>query len=138
MPTRITIRISDYVPVEKPRSRKGVLAVGGRPRRRGARRRRGLLASAASAAITGGEPPLIKANNEPIKVQPQNPGGVEIPNQNKQIYERANQSGETKVVNREEQPVDVQQAVRMNGNAVADATGGTVPGVSASRSRPRA
>jgi hypothetical protein len=81
-----------------------------------------------SAAVTGGEPPLIKANNEPTKVQPQNPGGVEIPNQNKQIYERAAQSTETKVVNREEQPVDVQQTVRMNGSAVADATGGTVPG----------
>ena len=36
-----------------------------------------------------GEPPLIAASNEPIKVAPQNPGGVEIPNQNKQIYERA-------------------------------------------------
>jgi cell division septation protein DedD len=70
----------------------------------------------------------VKASNEPTKVQPQNPGGVEIPNQNKQIYERANQSASTKVVNREEQPVDVQQAVRMNGNAVADATGGTIPG----------
>jgi len=90
----------------------------------------GAYLASGSAAITGGEPPLIKANNEPTKVQPQNPGGVEIPNQNKQIYERANQSGATKVVNREEQPVDVQQAVRMNGNAVADATGGTVPGVS--------
>ncbi|MBB4039631.1 hypothetical protein GGR34_001273 [Microvirga flocculans] len=117
----------DYPPVEKSRSRKGpiviaavvgALAIGG-----GA----AYLASG-SSAITGGEPPLIKANNEPIKVQPQNPGGVEIPNQNKQIYERANQNTATKVVNREEQPVDVQQAVRMNGNAVADATGGTVPG----------
>ena len=117
------------MPVEKPRSRKGVIAIaavigavvlgGG-----------GAYLASGSAAITGGEPPLIKANNEPTKVQPQNPGGVEIPNQNKQIYERANQSGATKVVNREEQPVDVQQAVRMNGNAVADATGGTVPGVS--------
>jgi hypothetical protein len=119
----------DYVPVQKPRSRKGAIAIaavigavvlgGG-----------GAYLASGSAAITGGEPPLIKANNEPTKVQPQNPGGVEIPNQNKQIYERANQSGATKVVNREEQPVDVQQAVRMNGNAVADATGGTVPGVS--------
>jgi septal ring-binding cell division protein DamX len=88
----------------------------------------GAYMASGSAAITGGEPPLIKANNEPTKVQPQNPGGVEIPNQNKQIYERAAQSTETKVVNREEQPVDVQQTVRMNGSAVADATGGTVPG----------
>ncbi|MBD2748672.1 SPOR domain-containing protein [Microvirga sp. BT688] len=115
----------DYPPVEKTRSRKGPLAIaavlgalvlgGG-----------GAYMASGSSSITGGEPLLIKADNEPTKVQPQNPGGVEIPNQNKQIYERANQNGATKVVNREEQPVDVQQAVRMNGNAVADATGGTV------------
>ncbi|WP_201860960.1 SPOR domain-containing protein [Microvirga soli] len=115
-----------YPPVEKTRSRKGPVAIaavigalvlgGG-----GA-----YMASGSSSITGGGEPVLIKANNEPTKVQPQNPGGVEIPNQNKQIYERANQDGATKVVNREEQPVDVQQAVRMNGNAVADATGGTI------------
>ncbi|MEE1655192.1 SPOR domain-containing protein [Microvirga sp. CF3062] len=115
----------DYPPVEKTRSRKGPIAIaavigalvlgGG-----------GAYLASGSSSITGGEPPLIKANNEPTKVQPQNPGGVEIPNQNKQIYERANQDGATKVVNREEQPVDVKQAVRMNGNAVADATGGTL------------
>ena len=68
----------------------------------------------------------IAASNEPIKVAPQNPGGVEIPNQNKQIYERA-QSGETKVVSNSEQPVDVKQAVRMGGGAVADATGSAGP-----------
>ncbi|MDP8920106.1 MAG: SPOR domain-containing protein [Pseudomonadota bacterium] len=116
----------DYAPVEKGRSRKGMMAIaavlgavviGG-----------GAYMVSGSAAVTGGEPPLIKANNEPTKVQPQNPGGVEIPNQNKQIYERAAQSTDTKVVNREEQPVDVQQTVRMSGSAVADATGGTVPG----------
>ncbi|KFG68780.1 SPOR domain-containing protein [Microvirga sp. BSC39] len=116
---------ADYPPVEKARSRKGPVAIaavigalvlgGG-----------GAYMASGSSSITGGEPPLIKADNEPTKVQPQNPGGVEIPNQNKQIYERANQNGATKVVNREEQPVDVQQTVRMNGNAVADATGGTV------------
>jgi hypothetical protein len=118
---------AEYAPVEKRRSRKGMMAmaavlgavvIGGG----------GAYMVSGSAAVTGGEPPLIKANNEPTKVQPQNPGGVEIPNQNKQIYERAAQSTETKVVNREEQPVDVQQTVRMNGSAVADATGGTVPG----------
>ncbi len=118
---------ADFAPAEKGRSRKGMIAIaavlgaivigGG-----------GAYMVSGSAAVTGGEPPLIKANNEPTKVQPQNPGGVEIPNQNKQIYERAAQSTETKVVNREEQPVDVQQTVRMNGSAVADATGGTVPG----------
>ncbi|MFL5021177.1 MAG: SPOR domain-containing protein [Microvirga sp.] len=117
----------DYAPVEKGRSRKGMIAIaavvgavvlgGG-----------GAYLASGSSAVTGGAPPLVKANNEPTKVQPQNPGGVEIPNQNKQIYERANQNTATKVVNREEQPVDVQQAVRMSGSSVADATGGTVPG----------
>jgi cell division protein FtsN len=115
----------DYPPVAKTRSRKGPIAIaavvgalvlgGG-----------GAYLASGSVSITGGEPVLISANNEPTKVQPQNPGGVEIPNQNKQIYERASQNGATKVVNREEQPVDVQQAVRMNGSTVADATGGTV------------
>ncbi|WP_262297800.1 SPOR domain-containing protein [Microvirga sesbaniae] len=120
-------RAPDYAPVQKGRSRKGVVAmaavVGALVLGGG-----GAYLASGSPSITGGEPPLVKASSEPTKVQPQNPGGVEIPNQNKQIYERANQSGATKVVNREEQPVDVQQAVRMNGSAVADATGGTVPG----------
>jgi hypothetical protein len=113
----------DYVQRQKPRSRKGliaagallgVVAIGG-----GA-----YLLSGNSASFSGGEPPLIQASNEPTKVQPQNPGGVEIPNQNKQIYERANQNADTKVVSREEQPVDVKQTVRMN-NGAGDATGAT-------------
>lgn len=118
----------DYPPVERARSRKGLIAVaavvgavvigGG-----------GAYLMSGSSVGSGGEPPLVMANEEPVKVQPQNPGGVEIPNQNKQIYERAQQT-ETKMVNREEQPVDVAQAVRMNGGAVADATGATVPGAS--------
>ncbi len=61
-----------------------------------------------------GQPPLIAADGGPSKVEPVNPGGAEIPNQNKQIYERAGDApaGQTKVVSREEQPVDVQQAAR--------------------------
>jgi len=111
-----------YQRLEKPRSRKGLLAVG-------AVLGAVVLGGGAAFLLNGnsvmisGEPPLIQASNEPVKVPPQNPGGVEIPNQNKQIYERA-QSADTKVVSREEQPVDVQQAVRMNSGA-ADATGAT-------------
>ena len=61
-----------------------------------------------------GQPPTISAANGPIKVEPANPGGADIPNQNKQIYERPSDTpvGKTKVVSREEQPVDVQQAAR--------------------------
>jgi hypothetical protein len=120
-----------YPLAEKRRSRKGLAAVG-------AVVAAGLLGGAAAYVYGGGSgssesgaPPLVMATSAPTKVQPQNPGGVEIPNQNKQIYERASQTPqakdakESKIVNREEQPVDVKQAVRMNG-ATADATGATV------------
>jgi hypothetical protein len=110
----------------RSRSRKGVLALGAILGVVALGSAGAFMFSGGSAAITGGEPPLIAASNEPIKVAPQNPGGVEIPNQNKQIYERA-QSGTTKVVSNSEQPVDVKQAVRMNGGSVADATGSAGP-----------
>jgi hypothetical protein len=63
---------------------------------------------------TDGEPRVIKAEPGPSRVQPQNPGGTEVPDQNKQIYERggAPKPAETRVVNRDEQPVDVQAAIR--------------------------
>ena len=67
-----------------------------------------------TATRSDGQPPTISAANGPTKVEPVNPGGTEIPNQNKQIYERPGETpaAQTKVVSREEQPVDVQQAAR--------------------------
>lgn len=59
-----------------------------------------------------GVPPIIKADTSPVKVAPENPGGIEIPDQNKQIYERATQEGRSRVVDRQEQPIDVREAVR--------------------------
>lgn len=114
-----------YEPIEKPRSRKGLVVVGAIAGAIVLGAGGAYLLSGGASSVTGGEPPLVTASKDPVKVQPQNPGGVEIPNQNKQIYERANQSTETKVVNREEQPVDVHQAARMNAGASADATGAT-------------
>jgi cell division septation protein DedD len=35
-----------------------------------------------------GAPPLIRADQSPTKVAPENPGGMQVPNQDKQIYER--------------------------------------------------
>lgn len=111
---------------------------------RARRSRRGLWAAAAVIAVgvigvgttmslrtltapSDGQPPTITADASPIKVEPVNPGGKEIPNQNKQIYEPVGETsvGETKVVSREEQPIDVQQAARlMQPRANAPATGG--------------
>ena len=66
------------------------------------------------SATKDGQPPVITADSGPVKVAPANPGGAEIPNQNKQIYERSPDApqAQSKVVNNEEQPVDVQQAAR--------------------------
>lgn len=35
-----------------------------------------------------GTPPVVKADRTPTKVQPENPGGMAVPNQDKQVYER--------------------------------------------------
>ena len=113
------------------------------------RSRRGLWVAAAAIAIavtgvgaamtmrggstpvaSSGAPPLITADSGPVKVQPENPGGTEIPNQNKQIYERTAEAtpAETRVVTREEQPLDVQQAARqMRVEQAASATTSTNP-----------
>ncbi|AWM87450.1 SPOR domain-containing protein [Microvirga sp. 17 mud 1-3] len=112
-----------YDVAERPRSRKGMIAIGAVLGAVVLGGGAAFMMSGSQAALGGGEPPLITANNDPVKVQPQNPGGVEIPNQNKQIYERTN-NPDTKVVNHSEQPVDVKQAVRMNASESTGATGG--------------
>ncbi|KRE15026.1 hypothetical protein ASE63_17425 [Bosea sp. Root381] len=109
------------------------------------RSRRGLWAAAAVIAVgvigvgvsmslrgpttpSDGQPPTITADASPTKVEPVNPGGKEIPNQNKQIYERSGEAvGGTKVVSSEEQPIDVQQAARsMQPRAALPAVGSGV------------
>jgi hypothetical protein len=55
---------------------------------------------------------LVKAPAGPVKVQPQNPGGVDVPNQSASVLDRSAGSSVTKVVSREEQPVDLDQQVK--------------------------
>lgn len=71
-------------------------------RNRPVRGRRGLIvASIAGAAVLvggigyhflagggSGEPVIVRASDEPVKVQPENPGGVTVPNQDKAVYDR--------------------------------------------------
>jgi hypothetical protein len=55
-------------------------------------------------------PPVIVADKSPLKVQPENPGGMEVPNQDRQIYSKGNTDGQSKVIDGREQPVDVRAA----------------------------
>jgi hypothetical protein len=70
--------------------------------------------------MTGGDgavddgPRIIRADKEPVKVLPENPGGATVPNQNKVVYDRVAggdgaQSGQPSLVNTVEEPVDVVQ-----------------------------
>jgi hypothetical protein len=66
--------------------------------------------------------PLIQADNSPTRIQPQNPGGLDIPNQNKQIYEKPSPSNpsQARVIDNEEQPLDVREAVRSQSGTPQD------------------
>jgi cell division protein FtsN len=110
---------------ERPRKRKWLASVGA-----------GLAVVAVSVAgamtwkslNSGSSPgtvPTILADKAPLKIAPQKADGVEIPDQNKQIYDRTPKDGQIRIVNREEQPVDVTQAVRANPRA---GEGGATPG----------
>jgi cell division protein FtsN len=61
---------------------------------------------------SNGEPPLIKADTEPVKTAPKEPGGADVQHQNKAIYDRVDPANapKSKVVSREEQPVDLPSA----------------------------
>jgi hypothetical protein len=74
----------------------------------------GIGASFAMRAKTPGsqELAMVKAPAGPVKVQPQNPGGVDVPNQSASILDRSAGAQVTKVVSREEQPVDLDQQVK--------------------------
>ena len=75
-----------------------------------------------------GEPVTVLADRSPLKEAPPAADGVEIPDQNKQIYDRNAKDGQIKIVNREEQPIDVSQAVRSTSARDTAEQGGATPG----------
>jgi len=81
----------------------------------------------------GGAVPVVQADTTPLKVAPKVADGVEIPDQNRQIYDRnatsKDSSGPIKIVNREEQPLDVAEAARAAGGPPASQAT-TTPGSS--------
>jgi SPOR domain len=104
-------------------------AAGRSPRSRGMFMALGGVALAGLAVIGGtfafgtgkkGSPadvPTIAAKTAPTKEKPADPGGIEIPNQNKQVLAARN-TPETKpaaVVNSTEQPLDLNQVAKRDG-----------------------
>ena len=83
---------------------------------------------------SGGGVPVVQADTTPLKVAPKVADGVEIPDQNRQIYapKAKGNDGQIRIVNREEQPLDVSEAARAaQGTGPAGAQGigsGTTPG----------
>jgi hypothetical protein len=71
--------------------------------------------------MMSGEPVVIAADTDPVKVVPENPGGKTVPNQDKAVYDRvAGAASETlkqqALISSEEQPVDVVQKTLMPEN----------------------
>ncbi len=65
-----------------------------------------------SGGVVGGEPEVLRADTQPVKVQPENPGGTVVPNQDKAVYEQVSGTKpvapeQKELINTEEEPVDV-------------------------------
>jgi hypothetical protein len=72
------------------------------------------LARDGGLGISSGEPRVIAADKEPVKVVPENPGGKTVPNQDKAVYDSvggaaAEAPKQKALVSSDEQPVDVVQ-----------------------------
>ncbi len=62
--------------------------------------------------IASGEPVIVKADTSPVKVKPENPGGLEIANQDQVVYNKVSGGDETagsqeKLVSAAEEPISI-------------------------------
>jgi hypothetical protein len=72
------------------------------------------LGNGSVGSLSGGEPQIIAADKEPVKIVPENPGGKSVPNQDKAVYDRVAGNGvddpkQSSLISSEEEPVDVVQ-----------------------------
>lgn len=79
------------------------------------------MLSGKGGVIASGEPKVILADKGPVKVVPENKGGVTVPNQDKAVYDRVAGNGDepvkqTALITSEEEPVDVVQKTLMPEN----------------------
>ncbi len=76
------------------------------------------LGSSVPGNVASGEPVVIAADMDPIKVAPANPGGKTVPNQDKAVYDRvagvsAQDPKQPTLISSSEEPVDVVQKTLM-------------------------
>jgi hypothetical protein len=89
--------------------------------------------------LTSSEPKVILADTDPVKVVPDDPGGKQVPNQNKAVYDRVSgakvdEAKQESLVTSNEEPVDVVQRTLMpetlpmddDSMAMATPTGDTI------------
>lgn len=73
----------------------------------------GALAMSFGGKGSGEAPVIVKADNTPVKVKPENPGGTVVPNQDNKVYDavikgaKPTEQVQDKLVNSSEEPVDV-------------------------------
>ncbi|MFB9952162.1 SPOR domain-containing protein [Rhizobium puerariae] len=76
------------------------------------------LGNGVSAVVSGGEPVVIAADPDPVKIAPENPGGKTVPNQDKAVYDRvagvaSQEPKQQSLISSNEEPVDVVQKTLM-------------------------
>lgn len=126
--------LDEEIAIPEPAVAGGVLQPG----------RRGLLAAAVLGAVvvvgglgayalspggsSDGAPVLVKADDTPIKVKPENPGGTVVPNQDNKVYEAVAKGVKPAAPQQQELVADAQQPVNVNTaapqNRVVDLSGG--------------
>ncbi|WP_282571630.1 SPOR domain-containing protein [Neorhizobium turbinariae] len=76
------------------------------------------IGSSMPGASSNGEPIIIAADTDPVKVAPENPGGKTVPNQDKAVYDRVagvapQEPQQPTLISSSEEPVDVVQRTLM-------------------------
>ncbi len=77
-------------------------------------------------AVASGDPVVVKADSGPVKVKPENPGGVEIQNQNQDVYNKvagASPDGgsQEKLVSAAEEPMEIARVAEETTQASVEA-----------------
>lgn len=91
------------------------------------------LKGGSAPIVASGEPRIVTADKDPIKVAPENPGGKAVPNQDKAVYDRvAGAAGadpkQPSLISSNEEPMDVVQRTLMPENLPLEGEAEPEPG----------